>query len=301
MGKKLMIFGGGGFIGGNLTRVAQQKGWEVYAVDNRPRLQAEWRTADISDKDTVDEVIRSVSPEAVVNLAAIADIDQAEREKELAHRVNVDGARFIAESCSTHGIRYVFFSSDAVFDGEAGPYAEGDAPRPVNYYGRTKMEAEKAVLEAYPRAVIVRISLVLGFPVTGGNSFFANLLGKLKEQKDLAYPIDEIRTPVDVLTLCECVLELCESDFFGVIHVGATDSISRYDLVRKLTRGFGYDENRIVPQALPKVNPGRAPRHKNGIINVAKAQRVLKTRLLSTDQGIQRALSGKQGSDPEAE
>ena len=95
MGKKLMIFGGGGFIGGNLTRVAQQKGWEVYAVDNRPRLQAEWRTADISDKDTVDEVIRSVSPEAVVNLAAIADIDQAEREKELAHRVNVDGAELM--------------------------------------------------------------------------------------------------------------------------------------------------------------------------------------------------------------
>ena len=301
MGKKLVIFGGGGFIGGNLAQVARQKGWEVYVIDSRPRLQPEWRRADISNRHSVDEVIRAISPDAVVNVAAIADIDQAEQDKELAHRVNVDGARYIAESCSSRGIRYVFFSSDAVFDGEGSRYSEDDEPAPVNYYGRTKMEAEKAVLEAYPRAVIVRISLVLGFPVAEGNSLFANLLGKLKEKKDLAYPIDEIRTPVDVLTLSECVLELCESDFFGVIHIGATDSVSRYDLVRKLTGRFGYDEERIIPQTLPKVNPGRAPRHKNGILSVAKAESVLKTRLLSTEEGIQRALIGRERTDQEAE
>jgi dTDP-4-dehydrorhamnose reductase len=301
MGKKIVIFGGRGFIGGNLAQIAQQKGWEVYIVDNRTSLQAEWMTADISNKRSVNKVIQAVSPTAVVNVAAIADIDQAEQNKKLAHKVNVDGARYIAESCARRSIRHIFFSSDAVFDGEGSRYAEDDEPGPVNYYGRTKMEAEKAVFEECPSAVIVRISLALGFPVTGGNSFFASLMSKLKEGKDLKYPTDEIRTPVDVLTLSECVLELCESDFSGVIHIGTTDSISRYDLVRKLTRRFGFDEKRIIPQALTEVSPGRAPRHKNGIISVAKARSILKTRLLSTEESIQRALGSKEMTDHEAD
>jgi dTDP-4-dehydrorhamnose reductase len=293
MSKKLMIFGGSGFVGGNMAKIAQQNGWEVYIADNRPHpdLQAEWWMVNITDQNSVEEAIGAVNPTAVVNVAAIADIDQAEQEKELAHKINVDGARYVAESCAKKGIRYVFFSSDAVFDGESSCYNEDDQPAPVNYYGLTKLEAEQAVFRAHPAAVVIRISLVLGFPVTGGNSFFANLQSKLKLGKEVLSPTYEIRTPVDVLTLAECVLELCENGFSGVIHIGATDSISRYDLTKAVTRRMGYDEQLIKPQATPEAIPGRAPRHKNGIISVAKAQRILKTRLLSTEESIQRAFT----------
>jgi dTDP-4-dehydrorhamnose reductase len=87
-------------------------------------------------------------------------------------------------------------------------------------------------------------------------------------------------------------LELCESDFSGVIHIGATDTISRYDLSRRLARRMGFDEKLIKPEVLPgAAAAGRAPRHKNGAISVARAQQLLKTRLLSTDEGIKRAFS----------
>jgi hypothetical protein len=76
-----------------------------------------------------------------------------------------------------------------------------------------------------------------------------------------------------------------------VIHIGATDSISRYDLTQAVTRRMGYDEQLIKPQAMPEAIPGRAPRHKNGIISVARAQHILKTRLLSTEESIQRAFN----------
>ena len=294
MGKRLLIFGGGGFVGGNLALIADQKGWEVSVVENRPGSQADWLTADISNRPSVDKVIQAVGPDAVVNVAAIADIDQAEQNKELAYQVNVEGARNVAEACASLGIRYTFFSSDAVFDGSKSRYTEDDERKPVNYYGWTKMEAEKAVLAVYPKAAIVRISLVLGFPVMGGNSFFASLMSKLKEGKSLEVPTDEIRTPVDVLTLSECVLELCENDFSGVLHVGATDSISRFDLARKLAKLFGFDDQQILPQAFAKVASGRAPRHKNGIISVVKAQRLLRIKLLSTEAGIQRALGTRE-------
>ena len=291
MAKRLVIFGGSGFVGGNMTKIAEQKGWQVVIADNRSVPQAEYRLVDITDKDSVEKVIEEIKPAAVVNVAAIADIDLAEREKELAYKVNVDGAKNVAESCTSRGIRYVFFSSDAVFGGEKSSYKEDDPVSPVNYYGKTKMEAEKAVLKACPSAAIIRISLVLGYPIESGNSFFANLLSKLKEGKDILSPTYEIRTPVDVYTLSECVLELCENEYSGVLHIGATDSISRYNLTRKLSRQMGYDEKTIKPQTAPEVKVGRAPRHNNGIINVAKAKGLLKIKLLSTDESIQRAFN----------
>lgn len=278
-------------MGGNMARTAQQQGWQVVIADNRPVLQSEYCLVDITDKDAVEKVIEGLHPTAVVNVAAIADIDLAEREKELARKVNVDGARNLAESCARRGIRYIFFSSDAVFDGEKSSYNEDDPPSPVNYYGATKMAAEQAVFQACPAAAVVRISLVLGYPIESGNSFFAGLHSKLKEGKDIPVPTYEIRTPVDVYTLSECVLELCENDFSGVMHIGATDSISRYDLTRELARQMGYDDKIIKPQSSSEVKTGRAARHKNGIINVGKAQGVLKTKLLSTAEGIRRAFT----------
>ncbi len=289
MAKKLVIFGGSGFVGGNMTKIAQQKGWQVFIADNRSVNQSDYRLVDITDKNSVESVIAEIQPTAVVNVAAIADIDLAEREKELAYKVNVGGARNVAESCAQHRIRYVFFSSDAVFDGESSSYTETDPLAPVNYYGMTKMEAEKAVFQACPGAVVIRISLVLGYPVQSGNSFFANLHARLQEGHPISTPTDEIRTPVDVYTLSECVLELCENEYAGVLHIGATDSISRYDLTRELARRMGYKEDLITPQAASGPKPGRAARHKNGIISVARAQSLLKTKLLSTQENIQRA------------
>ena len=293
MTKKLLIFGGSGFVGGNLVMTACKRNWEACIADNRPIPQAEWWLVNILDKDMIDKVISDVKPTAVVNVAAVADIDQAENDQELAYQVNVEGALNIAESCAAHGIRLIFFSSDAVFSGQGCLYHEEDMPNPINAYGRTKAEAEKAVLKACPSAAIIRISLVLGFPVTSGNSFFANVESKLRAGKEILCPIDEIRTPVDVITLSECVLELCESNYAGLIHIGATDSINRYDLTRKITRRMGFDEKLVKAQAPEEIRPGRAPRHKNGIISVAKAQRILNTKLLSTEEGIKRAFIEK--------
>jgi dTDP-4-dehydrorhamnose reductase len=294
MSKKLVIFGGKGFVGENLMKIAQGLGWEVFVADVDPDMRAGFLQVNITDQAAIDQLVETLLPTAIVNVAAIADIDRAEREKDLAYQVNVQGARSIAESCARRGIRYVFFSSDAVFDGEGSQYSEDDPQHPVNYYGQTKAEAEQAVLQTCPTAAVVRISLVLGYPVVSGNAFFANLESKLREKQPVSAPTYEIRTPVDVITLTECVLELCSNDFCGVLHIGTTDSISRYDLSVDVARRMGFVQDFIQPQLAPEAKPGRAPRHKNGIINVAKAQRILKTRLLSTQESIQRAFNERQ-------
>jgi len=294
MSEKLVVFGGGGFVGGHLCTLALRQGWEVHVVERRQfpggLPGARWHLLDITDQAAVRRLLAGLEPRAVVDVAAVADVDRAEKEQELAWAVNVEAARTIASACAASGAYFLYFSSDAVFAGTAARYSEQDPPQPVNYYGRTKAEGEEAVRQADPRAGIVRLSLVLGFPVTEGNSFFAGLEAKLRAGQEVVAPADEIRTPVDVLTLSECVLELIGLRFAGVLHIGSTDSIDRTSITRRAAALMGFPEARVVAQAVTAPLPGRAARHKNGIISVDKVRALLKTPLLSAEQSIRRAI-----------
>ncbi len=290
MGRKLLVFGGSGFIGGKIVQKALES-WDVLiASRSGGRIPAgvNWHRADISDKGDVTGLFETLKPDACVNAAALSQIDRAEEDKDLAWKINVEGAENVAECCGTFGSRQIYFSSDAVYDGSADIYKESDMPDPVNYYGKTKAAAEKAVLSLDPEAVVVRISLVLGFPVTDVPSFYTNLRDKLKKPGELYFPVDEYRTPVDVLTLSECVVELIDKDFRGVLHIGSTDHANRYELAGLIAEMMGFDKDRVGILNPDREGQKKAPRHKNGIIDVSKARAMLDTPLLSVDEGVRR-------------
>ena len=268
MSERIVLFGGGGFVGGNLARAALAQGWSVDIVDARAAPDApdaKWHRVDITDAAAVRALVAELRPAAVIDLAAVADIDRAERERALAWAINVEAARTIASACAHCGAHVLYFSSDAVFEGTAARYAEEDPLDPVNYYGRTKAEGEAGVRAAHPGAAILRISLALGFPVTAGNSFLAGLEAALRAGGQITAPGDEIRTPVDVYTLASCVLELARTRFAGTLHVGSTDSIDRGSLTRRAAALMGYPDARIATTPAAGPAGGRAPRHRNGI------------------------------------
>ena len=296
MSGRLLVFGGGGFVGGNLCTLALGMGWEVHVADAKVRdaiTGATWHAVDITHAEDVRALVHDVRPEAVVDLAAVADVDRAERERDLARSVNVEAARVIAAASASAGARCIYFSSDAVFAGTAERYAEGDPPDPVNWYGRTKADGELAVRGACPGAVIVRISLVLGFPVTDGNSFLAGLEQKLAAGVAVPCPTEEIRTPIDVLTLCACVLELCRSPFSGAIHLGATSSVDRYTLTRAAAAHLGVNQALVTVQQHGQPQAGRAARHRRGVISVDKAKGLLATPLLDWEKTLQKAFDDR--------
>ena len=289
--EKLLVLGGSGFVGGNIVKSAQG-GWDAAVFEKRrhPGLgQVLFREVDITDRGELLAAMDELRPDAVVNAAAISNIDYAEQNRDLAWRVNVTGAENAAEGCGRINARYVFFSSDAVFDGADGPYREHDAVNPVNFYGTTKAEAEKAVLSIYPQTAVVRISLVVGYPVTGGNSFYPSLEERLRRGEEIRYSERELRTPVDVLTLAESVLELAKNDVRGIVHLGSTGSVSRYELARMVAKEMGYTPDSIRPEEA-NAGPGRAPRHRNGVISVERARALLKTRMLGVEETVRRSV-----------
>lgn len=295
---KLLVFGGTGFVGGHLVALAAGR-FEVVVVgrgDARAGTVPDaYRRCDPGDPEAVNKLVDAEKPVYVVNTAAISAIDYAETHRDEAHRANVIAAANIASAAEEARARHVFLSSDAVFSGEAPVYTEDDVPAPVNYYGRTKAEAEKAVLAACPKAAIIRVSLILGFPVAGSGGFLAGLAAKAAAGSPVSAPDFELRTPIDVVTLCEVILELLErGDTQGVWHVAATEAVSRYELSRRLVRTLGASVELVERQGRPVRDPGRAPRHKNGILSVAKAQRLLRTPMPSLEETIERAVATRQ-------
>ncbi len=296
MSKRLLVFGGTGFVGGHIAQVAHAVGWDVTIAGHRDAVMGGGiprRSVDITNAMADTNLITELKPDVVVNAAAIADVDFAEREPDLAGRVNADGARHIAQACRATGARCIYYSTDVVFDGTHTQYTEEDTPRPLNAYGRSKAEGERATLEECPDAAVIRVSLVLGFPLEGGNSFVSRLRERLLAGQQVPAPADEIRTPIDVYTAAAATLELAENDYCGILHIGATRAVDRYTLAQQLARAMNLRSDLILSQAVyPEGDAAalRAPRHKLGVLDVSRAQQLLRTPMLTVDETIARSL-----------
>ena len=145
-----------------------------------------------------------------------------------AHDVNVAGSRNVARAAAEIGVRLVHVSTDLVFDGMLGrPYTEEDEPRPIIDYGRQKLDAERAVGEICPGALIVRTSLIYGGDEPSRHEQIA--LDAAAGRATMKFFSDELRSPVQVGDLAQVLLELAESDVAGILHVAGADAVDRYE------------------------------------------------------------------------
>ena len=291
---RLAITGGGGFVAGSVIRQAGAQ-WEVHAlsgkqpVAERPGLV--WHTLDLKQPAEVRAAFDAIAPNVVLHAAAIGDIDFCENHPEAARAVNVDMTECIAACCARHHARLIYCSTDNVFDGNAGNYAEGDRPAPVNEYARTKAAGETIVAAHVADAVIARLALVMGFGLlrggtgAGGNSFLERTVPMLREGRTIYVPPEEIRTPIDVVTLGRALLELAASDFRGTLHLAGSEALDRVALTRRLARRLGFSSDTVVPRS-PTQIAGRARRPRDVSLNNAQAQATLTTPMRDFDAAL---------------
>ena len=288
----ILIVGGNGFLGSHLAARAGALGMRVSVVGTaqRPAVpNAAYYRSDIGDLSAMQAVFQTVSPRYVVNSAAIADIDYAEQHPEETLRVNALGAEICAKLAARCDARHVFFSSDAVFDGERAAYTESDATDPCNYYGKTKELAERMVAAANPDAVIARVSLLLGR--SDGNSGVVDPVRRKLEAGGIVYSnSDQIRTPLDIYTLAEATFELLiHPDYSGLLHLACTEAATKLEICRQISKKLGFNPERVQPY--PAGSATGAVRHRNGVLCVEKAEQVLKqTRMPTLEQTIMRAM-----------
>ena len=216
----LWITGAGGLIGHHLARAAAALGrWNVVPI-TRGEL-------DLLDSAAVTERFRRDRPAAVIHCAAMSKTPACQANSELARRSNVGVTRQLAELAGEG--RFVFFSTDLIFDGRRGHYSENCPPNPLHVYGETKVVAEAAV-RTHPRHLIVRTSLNYGESPTGDRSFVEEMLVAVRAGKTLSLFNDEFRSPITVGDTVATVLELLAAGATGTYHVAGSERLSRWEI-----------------------------------------------------------------------
>jgi len=292
--KRLMVTGASGFVGGSVLIQARDR-WEILAVTRAPRKvlenTASWvETLDITDRNRLRACMVVFRPDAVIHAAALADIDYCECHPETAFAVNTTGTYILAECCAEVGARLVFCSTDTVFDGKRGMYTEADPPSPVNVYARSKADAEICATSYNGNTVIARLSLVLGIPLlAGGNAFLPGLLRRLNAGEMMPFPTNEIRTPVDVITVGAALLELAESDYRGLLHLAGCSRVSRYEMACRIARQLGFSDALIEPVDSSAMT-NRAPRPADVSLDNSLARSTLATPMLPLEDGLDFAI-----------
>jgi dTDP-4-dehydrorhamnose reductase len=196
---------------------------------------------DVTDRRAVEEELRRERPDWVVHAAAFTRVDDCEGEQERAMAVNAEGTRHVAEAASAVEARVLYVSTDYVFDGLKGaPYTEEDEPAPLNVYGRSKLEGERALREALPdgRWVIVRSAWLYG---EGGRNFVDRILEQAEDGRPLTVVDDQVGNPTWTVEVARAIQVIVEKQLAGIYHVVSGGSASWFEVAKEILHLTGCD------------------------------------------------------------
>ena len=202
---------------------------------------------DISDSVTVERIFESVSPDIVINCAAMTNVDLCEMERDKAYAANSKGPGILADICSEKGVRLIHYSTDYIFDGRKGLNNIFDIPDPLNYYGMSKLFGEFGILARRNLLFsIIRTNVLFGHK---GNANFINWLNNcLKTGKSVRIVDDQYNNPCYIDDIVDFTLHIIKKDLFGSIyHTGSSDYMNRFDFSLKFAEIMNYDTRLISP------------------------------------------------------
>jgi dTDP-4-dehydrorhamnose reductase len=287
--KKILITGGSGFVGGHLA-IQATKRYEVHAISNKNPIQIKNIHAhqfDLYQVAQIENLLNDINPDVIIHTAAIANPDRCEDDPDSAIMVNMKATEELAKWAEKNGIRFIFTSTDMVFDGAKGNYKESDLPNPISFYSQTKVTAEEFITKNNSNYVIARVALVYGMGITRQTSFFEKMIKKLKNGESITLFYDQFRSPILVNNLAEALLELVENDFVGIIHLGGSERISRWEFGLKTCEILNLSSQNIVKGSMFDF-AGAAFRPRDISLVNDLAKRVLNAKLLDFREGLER-------------
>jgi dTDP-4-dehydrorhamnose reductase len=259
MNKSILLIGSNGQVGTELQQILAQD-HTIKAVA-RP-------TIDLTQPDTLRQVIREVQPEIIINAAAYTAVDRAESEPELATAINATSVQIIAQESKTLGAFLIHLSTDYVFDGKSSyPYRETDMTNPLSVYGQTKLAGELAIQQATPHHLILRTAWVYG--IFGKSNFVKTMLRLAQERPEIRVVADQIGSPTwakDIAIAISQFIPQLNSEMAGTYHYTNSGVASWYDFAVAIfeeARQLGFEIK--VPKIIPITTPEYpTPAHRPG-------------------------------------
>jgi dTDP-4-dehydrorhamnose reductase len=295
----ILVSGVTGLVGRYVLEALLEQGEEeLHAVGRGPspapfagNPRIHQHQADITDAAAVDAALREARPAVVIHPAAIADVDACERDHALARAVNVDGAANMARASAAVGAHLIHVSTDYVFVGSEanpGPYDESAAPHPVNFYGQTKLEAERLVSDICAGQVgcaICRTALVYGLNPAGRQNFIISMVDDLRAGRQVRAVTDQQNTPTHAANLAQMLVQAARRRVTGLYHTAGAELITRHQLALLVAQTFDLDSSLIVPVTSAELGQ-RARRPLLSGLRVERAERDLGVQAWTMQQGL---------------
>lgn len=259
----VLITGSNGFIGKGFIEEYNKK-YEIIGIDIVKSSKKEERykeyNTDICNIEEVERIILENKVECIIHTAAEKSLVNCEKNKELAYKINYETTLKLADICNKYKIKFIFISSDQVFDGKTGNYKENSKTNAINYYGQLKIMVEEKLKSMY-RCAICRTALVIGSIPSEQKEYFDTI----KMQRELAVqgfivqqvkfclensikinlPADEFISPTHVKLLAKQLDIVIEKDLSGIYHCSGNDCISRYQMGKMIAEKYNLDASYI--------------------------------------------------------
>ena len=278
---KVLVTGVAGQLGHDVVNELIKRGIDAVGTDLKPEYsgiqdgsavtKTPYFGMDITSEDSVNKVLDEVRPDAVIHCAAWTAVDAAEdvENHEKVYQINVCGTRFLAEKTAMLGGKFLYISTDYVFDGQGERPWEPDDKNyaPKNFYGETKLLGELAAASASPRFFIVRIAWVFGL---NGKNFIKTMLNVGKTHDTVRVVNDQIGTPTYTLDLARLLVDMILTEKYGYYH--ATNEggyISWYDFTKEIYRIAGM-KTEVLPVTTAEYGLSKAKRPFNSRLNKEK-------------------------------
>ena len=287
MSQKTLIIGGSGLVGRAIIQRAEDFG-KVYATYYSTRINSEGIETcqlDVRDANRVNDVVKEIQPDIVINAAAKRNTRYCEKNPEEAYRVCVEGTKNIVNVCKNVNAKMVFISSDQVFDGTKGKYKEEDKVNPLNTYGKQKAMAEKIIKNNSDNWLIIRASFIYGwFPRR--DNFVSWVVENLKNEREIQISYDQFVTPIHVENFVDILMKLLENDKKGIYHVGDGECLSKYEFVERIKETLQFNEAIIKPVSSEALNQN-VVRPKNNCLDLSKIKNELDFSKYSIKNGLE--------------
>jgi dTDP-4-dehydrorhamnose reductase len=273
----LVVTGAAGLAGSHIIHQAVRAGFQTAGTLHHQRpvagnTHAIFHTLDLQDQQATRRFIGSIRPSIVIHCAALTSVDRCETHPDEAMAVNALAARHAAAAAAAIEARFIHISTDSVFDGTQGHRDENDPVNPVNVYARSKLEGERLVLEAHPKALVIRTNF-FGLHPQDARGLAGWILSRVREDQRLTGFTDVIFSPLWVGDLASLLLKLPET-LSGVLHLAGAETVSKYAFAQRLTAAMGYDPRLVEPGLLIQTNL-KAPRPADTSLCVSRATTLL--------------------------
>lgn len=253
--KKVLITGINGMLGRTIYDEYSKypNDFIIYGIDRTFDDKINNIVLELTNYDEGRKILSELKPDVIIHTAALIDVDFCEKNREIAYEINTKVTEFLSEFCT----KIVFISSDSVYGDRFEAFKENDEKKPLNYYAFTKSVAEDILLKKSNKAIVIRTNIYGFNQMKKGKSLFEWAYENLKKGNKIYGFTDVFFNPVYTEQLAIAIYKLVNFDYSGVINVGSSSCVSKYDFIVKLAREFKLDSSLIEPTSIDSILSNR--------------------------------------------